>query len=276
MSIVALAGRAAPALLASQAIDWTNTEPLTALDRHGYNVVDSLTVVGQPTRTHSRPCALICADGETYWVKGAVQQGLVAELVAGRLAHLAGAGPQAKIIRVTPESCVGPVDLSHLFGVVVGTLDQNGMVNARDLALFLANGQFAPGAVEAASRARVVTFQTWLGVQDTQVMIDLTNGKVVSIDHGDCFASTSDPAQPSPIMVVEIPGVGADVGRDATVVLDALARIEAITDRQLIEAVARIPSGDPWRSPTARRWEIASWLAARRDSLRGVMSQWMI
>ena len=244
------------------------------MDREGYNVVDALTVAGEPTQTHSRPCAVICIDGSTYWVKGAVQQGLVAELVAGRLAHLVGAGPSAKIIRVTPEACVGPIDLSHLHGVVVGSRDQPRMVNARDLAPLLANGQFAPGAVEAASRARVVTFQSWLGVQDTQVMLDLSSGKVVSIDHGDCFAATGDPTQPSAVMVVDIPGVGVDVGRQEVFVADAVALIEAVTDRQLIDAVARIPSGDPWRSPTARRWEIAAWLAARRDSLRGLMSQW--
>ena len=120
-----------------------------------------------------------------------------------------------------------------------------------------------------------MTFQTWLGVQDTQVMLDLATGKVVSIDHGDCFVATADPAQPTAVMVVEIPGVSADVGREEALVADAVARIEALTDRQLTEAVARIPSGDSWRSPSARRWEIAAWLGARRDSLRGIMSQSM-
>ena len=82
---------------------------LNKLDGRGYTVLEAITDanLGQP-QTYSRPNAFICVDGKTYWVKAKAQQGLVAELITGRLAARVGAGPIAKIIRVTPEVLLRP------------------------------------------------------------------------------------------------------------------------------------------------------------------------
>ncbi len=62
----------------------------------------------------------------------------------------------------------------------MGPEDLPNTVNARELQPFMARAQFDPGAIDARSRALVVAFQTWLGVQDEQVLIRLTDGRVSS------------------------------------------------------------------------------------------------
>jgi hypothetical protein len=257
-------------------VDWQDPNQLLALDRTGYTVLEALTTAPlPPSATYSRPNAFVGIDGNTYWVKGNVQQGLVSELIAGRLAVRIGAGPAARIIRVTPEAAPPDGSANHLLGVVVGSEDQPDTVNARDLAPLASSGQFHPGLVEPESRARVIVFQTWLGVGDSQVLVSVTDGKVLSIDHGDCFGTLTSPAEPPMSVVTDIPGVSPDVGREADHVLAAVARVEAVTDNDLLRAIAQVPGGDAWQSPSDRRLSIGRWLAERRDMLRGVMQSWM-
>jgi len=120
----------------------------------------------------------------------------------------------------------------------------------------------------------VVAFQTWTGAGDSQVLVSLTNGAVLSLDHGDCFGATGTLSDPV-VIVTPIPGVPGDLGRDPRYVEPVVKRIEAITDTNLLEAVARVPASEPWRSPVERRGEIASWLAHRRGRLREVMEAWL-
>lgn len=252
-----------------------DAEDLDTLDRRGYVVLEAVTHA-RPSLASSlaSPNAFICIDGKTYWLKGNAQQGLVAELVAGRLAHKVSAGPLARIIRVTPEALPPGGGADHLVGVVVGLEDQAETMNARDLGRFISGGHFQPGVIDGASRARVIVFQTWLGVGDAQVLVHLTRGSVISIDHGDCFGATGGQTDPV-VHVTEIPGVSSNVGKEIAPVRDGVARIEALTDRDILDAVSCIPTGDLWRSPAARRLEIARWLGYRRGRLREVMEAWL-
>ncbi len=246
-------------------------QTIQTLDGRGYMVLDAITHAGRQGQGVSASNNFICIDGRTYWVKATAQQGLVAELIAARLARHVGAGPGAQIIRV-PAEAAAPAP--HLAGVGVGILDEPDTTNARDLAPFLAGGQFNPVSIDARSRALVVAFQTWLGVADTQVLINFRDGRVRSIDHGDCFATTSSPGDPV-LILVDIPGVGAAIGKERYAVEAAIRAVESVTDRDLMESVAQVPAGEPWRGPVARRAEIASWLAARRDRIRTVMEGWL-
>jgi hypothetical protein len=215
-------------------------------------------------------------DGKTYWLKRNVQQGLVAELIAGRLAASVGAGPLSRIIRLTEDSMCPDGSEKCLLGIVVGSEDQPGTVNARDLAPLHASGQVPVGLIDPGTRARVVVFQTWLGLGDSQVLVGMANGRVLSIDHGDCFGNLADPgAAPTPV-ITDIPGVGTDVGQQSVHVLAALDRIESVTDDDILKAIAQIPSGDTWQSPADRRLAIGRWLAERRTAMRGVMASWML
>ena len=157
----------------------------------------------------------------------------------------------------------------------MGSRHADGVVNARELSPLMASGQFQAGAIDPATRARVVAFQTWIGVGDSQVLISLTDGKVLSIDHGECFGNVDDLVSPPALVLTDIPGIAPDVGRDSVHVIAAVERIEAITEANLVEAVSQIPAGSNWSAPSDRRLSIAKWLLARRDSLRPVLEGWM-
>ncbi len=156
-----------------------------------------------------------------------------------------------------------------------GSEDQPGTVNARELQPFVQSGQFQASLIDAQSRAQIVAFQTWIGVGDSQVLVSLTDGRIYSIDHGECFGNLPDPAGTLTVVVTDIPGVNPDVGRESVYVLPALDRIEAVTHETLLSAVAQVPSGDAWKSPTDRRLAIGRWLAERQAAMRGVMQSWM-
>jgi len=247
---------------------------LNALDRRGYVVLEAIAHAGlQSAQTHARPNAFVCIDGKTYWLKSNAQQGLVAELIAGRLAARVGAGPMAEIIRLTREALPPGGIADHLMGVVVGSEDHPGTVNARDLQPFISGGTFDAGLIDPVSGARVIVFQTWLGLGDTQVLIRIADGRVLSIDHGDCFGATGTHSDPT-VVVTSIPGVPDNVGKEWKYVEPAVGLIETINDKVLLESVARVPGGEPWRSPVDRRIQIADWLAHRRGRLREVMRTW--
>lgn len=195
-------------------------------------------------------------------------------MISGRLAKRVLAGPGARIVRITPKVLPPDGSASHLEGVVVGSEDEPATINARDISRIAAGGTFDPKVIDGAARARVVVFQTWLGVRDAQVLVRPTDGAVLSIDHGDAFGNTSDRSDPQ-VMVTPIPGVGDNVGKTRRDVMAAVQKIKSITDRNLIEDVSRVPSGEPWRSPVDRRLAIAEYLAFRRDRLQEVMEKWL-
>src|SRR5207249_9437325 len=115
---------------------------LTELHNRCYTVLDDITDInlGQP-QPLSRPNAFICIDGKTYWIKAKAQQGLVAELIGGRLAARVHAGPMARIIRVSSDVLPRP-GMTELVGVVAGVEDLPGTMNARDLEPFVKDGKF--------------------------------------------------------------------------------------------------------------------------------------
>lgn len=248
-------------------------DELIRVDQRGYTVLEAITPGMRTSATHSNPHTFVGIDGKTYWIKGRVQQGLVAELIAGRLTSRLGVGPAARILRVLPTVLAAASAPAELEGIVCGSEDAADTVNARELSQFIADGTFAPNLVDASSRARVIAFHSWLGMGDAQVLVRLTDGTVFSIDHGDCFGDVATLVDPTPI-VVDIPGVDAAVGKDRSLIRSAVQRIERLTDREILDAVAGIPGGDPWRSPVERRHGIACWLGHRRDRLGGVMDAW--
>jgi hypothetical protein len=250
---------------------------LEALDAEGFVVLNALQY-GDPSPegenvTHARPHSFVCQDGRTYWVKRTAQSGLASELIAGRLGGLIGASPDARIVRVTPETGL-PASANHLLGIACGSHDQPGMENFRKLSARLPGNQLDPAKLDAASRLLVLAFQTWIGTSgDVQILIDVQTGRLLSIDHGDCFANPADRSDPT---LVATPGVPPDFGRD----LDDLAsravkRITDLGDEQLLQAVARMPTGAEWNADAPRRLEIAEWLGFRRDRLGEVINAWM-
>lgn len=248
---------------------------ISALDRDGYKPLEAITYSGfTPTSTHARPTKFVCDDGRTYWVKSAAQEGIVVELIAGRLGALIGASPVARIVHVPRQSLPLSGEADHLQGIVVGIQDVPESQNARDLQPFIGRREFDPATIDTRFRARVVAFQSWLGVSDQQVLVRFTDGAIFSIDHGACFGSVNPVSDPT-IVLTKIPAVADSVGKDPDCVEAAIRQVEQITDQQIAECVSRIPSFDPWKSEAQRRLQIAEWLIHRRRPPRGVMEQWL-
>jgi hypothetical protein len=243
---------------------------LEELDRKGVDVLDAITYSRPPPGgSHASPHAFVFPGGRTYWVKRTAQQGLVAELVAGQLGAAIDAAPMARVVSVSAN--IAPPEAKHLVGVGVGVEDAPGMENLRHLQQALPAGTLDPANLDIASRLRVLAFQTWIGVGDTQILVDLRNGRLLSIDHGEWCSDPSSPAEP---LIVSTPGVADDVGRDSDDVEDAVGRISGLTDENLLEAVAQVPDGTEWNSAPARRLQLAEWLAFRRDRLAEVVRRW--
>jgi hypothetical protein len=184
---------------------------------------------------------------------------------------MVGAAPNARILRLTPAAVPPGAIADHLLGIGVGIEDKPGMENLRHVTALRPDGTLDPATLDASTRAIVVVFQTWLGVGDTQILVDLRTGRLLSIDHGEWCP---DPANRDDPAVIETPGVPPDFARDAALIDAAVDKIEGIADHSLVEAVARMPSDPEWNSATDRRFAVAEWLAWRRGRLREVMSQW--
>jgi hypothetical protein len=250
-----------------------NRTDLDAHDQPGYQVVDALSHHGpppsNPAPTHASPHRFVCMDGGTYYAKATAQQGLAAELIASRLAARCGAGPPARVIRVHDESVPADGSADRFKGIIVGIEDRPDMVNLRDLAL-LGVTALDPVVIRPQDRATVVVFQSWIGVGDQQLMVNLRTGTVSSLDHGECFAS---PMADPQLSVLSMPGIPDTHGNGAHA-LAAIDVVESITDDEIMRAVANMPVGAVWRSGADRRFEIAQGLAHRRDHLRGVIVAW--
>lgn len=242
-------------------------------ERRGYLVLEAIQADGRQSGTFSRSCVFTAVDGNGYWVKAEAQQGLVAELICGRLARIAHRAPNVQVIRVTKEALPNAIDCSHLTGVVFGSQDMSGAVNARDLQPLIGGATFDPNVVSQLARARVIAFQTWMGVNDAQVLVRLTAGDLFSFDHGAAFQDVSDRTDPK-VVVTDIPGVDLKIGKRPGDMAVAIKELEAITDNQILDSVSNIPHGEPWRSLLARRSEIAEFLIDRRSRLQGVLMGW--
>jgi hypothetical protein len=225
-----------------------------------------------PAGSHATPHGFVCSDGHTYWIKRQAQHGLISELVAGRLGAQVGAAPAAAPVEVTTEALPPSRVANHLQGLGVGVADEPAMENFRHITEKAPDGNLDPARLDAASVARVIAFQSWVGAEDTQILVDLRSGRLLSIDHG---ALTSIGALNSPPQVVISPGIAADIGRQQRFMRPALERIEQMTDEALLRAVAGAPDDQQWQAGADRRLAIAKSLALRRDALRQVVEHWM-
>jgi hypothetical protein len=250
-------------------------ELLTNLDGHGYEVVEMITHDGRASGTLSDSNTFVGIDGKVYWVKAISQQGLVAELVAGRLAARLGVGPPTRIVHVPVEAIPSSGQGNHLVGLGVGSEDMAGTVNTKNLGQILGPAVFEPKSIDGRSRTMVTGFRTWIGAAgDPQALVNLQDGTLYSIDHGDCFADVTNQTDPV-VTVVAIPSVPDDVGKDEYSVKAAVRRIREMNDSVILEAVARMPFGGPWQSQVDRRLQIAQWLAYRRERIEEVMHKWL-
>ena len=224
-----------------------------------------------PVGSHASPHAFVCSDGRTYWIKRKAQAGLIAELVAGRLGAQLDAAPNAKPVDLPAEALPANGVANHLLGLGVGIADEAGMENFRHINEKAPDGNLDPARLDAASVARVVVFQSWLGAGDTQILVDLRTGRLLSIDHGDLAAVSAPNTAPN---VIIAPGIPADIGRQQRFTGVAVERIEQLTDEDLLRAVAGAPDDAEWQAAPHRRLAIAQSLRLRRDGLREAMKQW--
>lgn len=249
-------------------------DQLRAYDQAGYRTLEALTHVRAPRQsTHSSPHAFICTGGRTYWVKRSAQHGLVVELVAARLGAALKVAPTAEVVDVSPAAAPEDGAANHLLGVGVGIEDRGGF-NPRELTEFQNEGQvYAPGVVRAEARAAVIVFQTWVGAEDSQVLIDPTTGGVLSIDHGACLPEAPGGVQ---VVVTDIPGVPATLGKDAPQsALEVVSQVEAFSDDAILRVFAGVPDAPEWNSAAERRLRMAESLSHRKARVREVISVWL-
>jgi hypothetical protein len=224
-----------------------------------------------PAGSHASPHAFVCSDGRTYWIKRKAQDGLIAELVAGRLGAELDAAPKAKPVELSADALPENGVAAHLLGLGVGIADEPSMENFRHINDKAPDGNLDPARLDAASVARVIVFQTWIGADDTQILVDLRTGRLLSIDHGSLKVVNALGSAPQ---LVTAPGIPADVGRETRFIRPIVQRIEQLTDEDLLRAVAGAPDDAEWRAAADRRLSIAESLAVRRDGLREAVKEW--
>lgn len=228
----------------------------------------------------TRPAAFRCSDGQTWWVKtkDAVPGALTYELIAGRLGALTGFAPPAAVVAVPATALPAwtPPDLwntrlEQFVGAGVGsrnlpdTVNFDGPQNPDVLQLFRSI------RIDNRSWLEATVFQSWLGIGDHQLLVHVESGQVCSIDHERFLDKGTDQA---PVPVVKSLCYGTTPAKELAAVAAAVSRIEAITDDQLLEAVAARPGSFPTLLEAPERLETARRLAARRDRLRPVMTEW--
>jgi hypothetical protein len=150
----------------------------------------------------------------------------------------------------------------------VGLLDIPGTVNACELSL-LGVATLDTSKVSPEDRALVVAFHTWTATNDAQVLLDMRAGRVFTIDFGDSFSDVSGDPQ---LVVLDLPGVSSTHGRGHAAA--ACSKIEALSDHDILSAVAKVPWGDGWGATPELRLQLATRLSARRAKVRGVMGSW--
>jgi len=150
------------------------------------------------------------------------------------------------------------------------------MANARTWIPILGSSRFSTDLIDPLERAKVVAFQTWVGAEDAQVLVDFLDRKLLSIDHGGCFAQVERLPDRLNVVAIDIPGTDPNIGRQIDLVEEAVSQIESISDQDLLEAVSCIPEGVIWNASADRRLAIAAWLAYRRDCLRATLIEWAV
>ncbi len=251
-----------------------DTNRLAVIDAQGYRIIEAISVAqSPPVNSLSNPHSFNCLDANEYWAKSRAQDSLESELIAGRLAVLLGIGPVTEVIHVPRELTQNHPTASHLFGIIVGIRNVPGCINVKNIAQIAPGLQLTAANVDSATRARAVAFHTWLGLEDPQILLDLGNGKVTSIDHGGCFRDVGNQADPA-LIVIDIPGVARNHGCEAGCVKEAVERIESTDDTDIMNAIARIPNEPNWNADPNRRLAIGRWLSRRRPLVREVMRQW--
>jgi hypothetical protein len=246
---------------------------LRLLDSSPVACLTALALGTHAAGTSTGPRTFICDDREEYWVKRRAQSGLLAELAAGRLAEKLGAGPHVSAVRVPWEALPRDRSLSEFDGIWVGIQHVPAGISARDIGLLLGTKRLDHSLLDEDSRALAIALQTWLNDEDPQVLIDMDSGHVLSIDHGQCFKELLK-GPPTRIVITPIPGIPDNYGFRAEPMDRALARIEALSEQDILAAVSRVPDGDGWLSLFDRRLAIANWLIKRQSVLREVMRQW--
>lgn len=227
--------------------------------------------------TLARPRPFAChgegVKGGVFWLKNKAQQGFCAELIPARLARLLGVGPEGAAVQVAAEAVEPQDDATHLVDrVVFGSREIMNTENSKTLQNLM---DFAPERIDHASWARVTAFRTWVGAGDPQCLVGLSDGRVHTIDHGDCFAdltapSDIDPARHTP----QLKGLALDRKVQRDPLMSTVDAIGTFSNDDLASAVSRIPQEDGWNAEFERRVQIADWLGQRRDRLPGVMDAW--
>jgi hypothetical protein len=222
--------------------------------------------------TYSGPRAFLCSDEKIRWLKHRAQQGLAAEVIAGRLANSVGAGPGCSPVFVGNEAIAGELGLLRFRGHVAGVEHRPGVESSKRLINLMGNGGFTL-PVNQPSRAVVVAFQTWLDVSDPQVLINTLTGDIETHDHGDTFGELKK-GPPSRVVIARLPGVPERPSFARQELEDAVRRIETLAETEILAAVAGIPNEPGWQATFARRLAIAEWLIKRQRRLREVLLGW--
>ena len=265
-------------------VDWTDQSKLRMLDSSGYEFLRAVALsrlYSPSVWTLSKPHPFECDDGHIYWCKGnsveaPVQGGLAAELIAGRFADRLGVGGPSEIIHVDEDLAPPDGSARNLVGFVAGSRHREGMANARSWIEIMGTSRFAATLIDPLDRAKVVAFQTWLGAEDAQVLVDYLDRKLLSIDHGGCFTQIDRFAHELDVVATYVPGTDADLGRQVPFVERAVCEIESISDETLLATLSCIPDGPRWDAGIDRRLAIGAWLAHRRDHLRPALYKWAI
>ena len=246
---------------------------LRRLDAAGVNAVIARAPAPHDLQlTYSGPRAFLCSDGTIRWLKHKAQQGLLVEVIGGRLANAVAAGPSCCPVLVTSEAIAGELGLVRFRGHVAGVDHRPGAESSKRLIRLLgAAGTSLP--IDSPSRAVAAAFQTWLDVSDPQVLINTLTGTVESFDHGDTFGELRK-GPPSRVVIAKLPGSPSRLGFTYAELDMAVRRIEALTDLEILEAVAGVPDEPGWQASFARRLAIAEWLIKRKGRLREVLLGW--
>jgi hypothetical protein len=218
-------------------------------------------------RTFSAPHRFIGADGRIYLVKQRAQQGLGAEAFANALAEQLQVGPEAAVVEIGPG--VLPTDgrLSYMVGQRVATVELDDVLNHQQL---LKLGYTPdPAKVDWPSWVRTIAFHTWIYAGDPQAVLRVTDGRIFSIDHGDCFRELLR-GGPTGLIVPALYGV-AGVSFDQSYLSGAIDTVEDVSESDLVRMAARIPDGPGWRMPIERKIRLIEWLLDRQPGVREVI-----
>lgn len=256
---------------------WPSEESIAEFDAGGYVALDAISHASElaeevniDSMTHPHP--FVVTGGGKYWVKAQGQHGLCSELVGGRLAKTTGTGPEAVIVRVEEPALPEDGSANHLLGVGVGFAHENSMENSKKLTPLVQANKFTLEMVNVGTYANVQVFYSWIGhASDVQVLVNFQNGAMRGIDYGDCFGNLANNADPNLVAIV-LPGLSVQITPTPAQYQEAVERVKAITDDELLIAVCNMPDMDHWKSDLNHRRELASWLRSRRDRIHCILT----